>query len=626
MGNMFAVLTPLLHGLVKLAGLTPQTIEIEPGTWMKIWVPKDIVTKKDGKIIYVPPTKPAVVLLHSFAMDGLEKLRVENVIVVGLSYGGMVGFKMAKLYPKLVKSFVASGTVIEMTESISLEAYKRLDITSWSDLLMPETATFTNRKERNELLASLVVPDEDAASDNYSQMIHMLWGDDDKIFNSDLARTMKQQLGENTTLDWIKDAGHLAPLEQPFAYNKRLKYVLEREAALNTFPETTTDANKTAALKTGIHKKAHNALILCLDNKVLSEVNKVDFVAGIWLKLETLYMTKSLANKLYLKKKLFTFYMHSGGGRIIGVIKDVAVLRSNSKGQGSSMHYEGHDNGDLLMSMSGEMFLEWIMNSDGSYHMTPRRDFLFDFKEFNGGTVLPSDNRACVLKRNLISLGTLDREGYTVKLWNGRIKVIKGSLMVFSGTMKENYEYSLDDLVASSEASFEKREVLGNKGLGKLEVCKNYVLGKSTRDFNNLCKESGISKHLTVAGTLQHNGLAERMNRSPSSALEKKKPMGKLKPRSIKCIFLGYPDGVKGCRLWRLDDVKPKIIISMDVVFNESLMYKDTLKGVGATDSRKKVEFEMELKGSKVEATVNPHTGENPGNEDKEQDNEEPQQ
>ncbi|GKE47914.1 hypothetical protein Tco_1479172, partial [Tanacetum coccineum] len=44
---------------------------------------------------------------------------------------------------------------------------------------------------------------------------------------------------------------------------------------------------------------------------VLREVDKEDYAAGVWLKLETLNMTKSLANKLYLKKKLFTFYMHS---------------------------------------------------------------------------------------------------------------------------------------------------------------------------------------------------------------------------------------------------------------------------------------------------------------------------
>ncbi|GKB31109.1 hypothetical protein Tco_0870510, partial [Tanacetum coccineum] len=84
------------------------------------------------------------------------------------------------------------------------------------------------------------------------------------------------------------------------------------EAALDPFPETMADAEKTAALKTDVYKKAHSALLLCLDNKVLREVNKEDSAAGVWLKLETLYMTKSLANKLYLKKKLFTFYMDSG--------------------------------------------------------------------------------------------------------------------------------------------------------------------------------------------------------------------------------------------------------------------------------------------------------------------------
>ncbi|GJX99982.1 hypothetical protein Tco_0357001 [Tanacetum coccineum] len=319
-----------------------------------------------------------------------------------------------------------------------------------------------------------------------------------------------------------------------------------------------TDANKTAALKMDIYKKAHSALLVCLDNKVLREINKEDSVVGVWLKLETLYMTKSLANKLYLKKKLFTFYMLSGKklsehiyefNKLIGDLANIDVdiddedqalmlltslpssydnfvetllygresltledvlsslnswelkkrtdakdngdalydhlkkdcpkrnkkkstrfVKKNAR-QGSSMHSEGYDNGDLLMAVSGERFLERIMDSGGSFHMMPKRDFLFDFREFNGGTILLCDNRACAikgtwkvrvqmkdglsfmlenvcyipnLKRNLISLGTLDREGYTVKLQNGRVKVIKGSLMVLSRTIKENYVYSLD--------------------------------------------------------------------------------------------------------------------------------------------------------------------------------------
>ncbi|KAK9060382.1 hypothetical protein SSX86_021086 [Deinandra increscens subsp. villosa] len=304
MGNVFVVLTPFIHGLVKLAGLTPQTIEIEPGTIMNIWVPKETVTKKNQTITYVPPTKPAVLFLHAFTMDGIHtwflqvfalsreyslyvpdllffggsitdrnerspsfqaefvakglgKLGVEKVTLVGLSYGGAVGFEMAKLYPKLVKAMVVSATVVELTESISLESYKQIGVTKWSEFLLPKTVEefrrlfsfgfhkfpafpdffcrdilqtmYHNRRERTELLESLVITDKDATTsyNNYSQEIHMVWGDDDKIFGLDLAMTMKTRLGNKTTLDLIKDAGHLLPIERPLCYNKRLKCILE---------------------------------------------------------------------------------------------------------------------------------------------------------------------------------------------------------------------------------------------------------------------------------------------------------------------------------------------------------------------------------------------------------------
>ncbi|GKD86191.1 ribonuclease H-like domain-containing protein, partial [Tanacetum coccineum] len=102
-----------------------------------------------------------------------------------------------------------------------------------------------------------------------------------------------------------------APTAREYAVSVNLTWL---GGCVRSIPENHrgTNAKKTAALKTDVYKKAHSALLLCLDNKVLKEVNKEDSAAGVWLNLETLYITKSLANKLYLKKKLFTFYMHSG--------------------------------------------------------------------------------------------------------------------------------------------------------------------------------------------------------------------------------------------------------------------------------------------------------------------------
>ncbi|GKD09204.1 retrovirus-related pol polyprotein from transposon TNT 1-94 [Tanacetum coccineum] len=79
------------------------------------------------------------------------------------------------------------------------------------------------------------------------------------------------------------------------------------DAALETLP-----ANMEAGEKVALMKKAHSTLILCLRDRVLRGVTKETTVAGIWTKLTSLYMIKSLANRLYLKKKLYTYYMSPG--------------------------------------------------------------------------------------------------------------------------------------------------------------------------------------------------------------------------------------------------------------------------------------------------------------------------
>jgi hypothetical protein len=64
--------------------------------------------------------------------------------------------------------------------------------------------------------------------------------------------------------------------------------------------------------KEEILEKTHSAIQLCLNNEVLCKVVEEDTAAKLWLKLESLYMTKSLTNRLYLKKRLATLHMHEG--------------------------------------------------------------------------------------------------------------------------------------------------------------------------------------------------------------------------------------------------------------------------------------------------------------------------
>nr|GEX87933.1 retrovirus-related Pol polyprotein from transposon TNT 1-94 [Tanacetum cinerariifolium] len=79
-----------------------------------------------------------------------------------------------------------------------------------------------------------------------------------------------------------------------------------------------------------------------------------------------------------------------------------------------------------------------------------------------------------------------------------KIKVINGSRVVLSGTRSDNCVYSLDGHAVAGElnASVEEKDSLAqlrtNNGL---EFCN--------REFKQLCIESGIARHLTVAGTPQ---------------------------------------------------------------------------------------------------------------------------
>ena len=61
-----------------------------------------------------------------------------------------------------------------------------------------------------------------------------------------------------------------------------------------------------------IDRKAKGLIRLCLADSILTNVMSEPTVTDLWQKLELLYQSKSLVNKLFLRKKLYNLRMHEG--------------------------------------------------------------------------------------------------------------------------------------------------------------------------------------------------------------------------------------------------------------------------------------------------------------------------
>lgn len=83
--------------------------------------------------------------------------------------------------------------------------------------------------------------------------------------------------------------------------------LLKALKGVNALPTTLSDDEKEDILE-----RAHSAILLCLADEVLREVADETTAPGLWLKLEKLYMTKSLTSRLYLKQRLYTLRMSEG--------------------------------------------------------------------------------------------------------------------------------------------------------------------------------------------------------------------------------------------------------------------------------------------------------------------------
>ncbi|KAE8719078.1 hypothetical protein F3Y22_tig00109978pilonHSYRG00092 [Hibiscus syriacus] len=110
----------------------------------------------------------------------------------------------------------------------------------------------------------------------------------------------------------------------------------------------------------------------------------------------------------------------------------------------------------------------WPLDLTCSHHMTPTREWFFDFKELKGGIVYTTNNSPLDtlgigsirlrnqdgsirtltsvhyvpdLMRNLISVGTLESKGLEMRAKDGIMRIISGALVIMKGIRKRNNVY-----------------------------------------------------------------------------------------------------------------------------------------------------------------------------------------
>lgn len=295
----------LLRKHYKACGLRPELIEIDSDTTMHCWTPTPPIA--EAGVWSVPNTKPALLFLQGFGPNALlcwenqiaafckdynvyvpdllffgestteskqrsetfqaecvgkmlQMLGVQNEVdVVGTSYGGMVAFRMAELFPEFVNKVVFSSSGICMSPENDEVLLKKHGFQHISQILIPSSvaevragiasACFKRpwlpdfvirdllkvlheqyRVERRQLLDGLVIGTQRAfpLPKLTQTRTLVLWGQHDEIFNVELAYKLQKHLGRTAEVVIMKNCGHVPQLENPKEYNRILQEFLAK--------------------------------------------------------------------------------------------------------------------------------------------------------------------------------------------------------------------------------------------------------------------------------------------------------------------------------------------------------------------------------------------------------------
>ncbi|XVF36708.1 hypothetical protein REPUB_Repub19eG0081300 [Reevesia pubescens] len=277
------------------SGLRSTITDLQDGTIMHCWVPK---TRKDSK--------PNLLLIHGFGANALwqwgdilrqmipyfnifipdllyfgdsyttrpersesfqaqcvmrvmEANSMRKLSLVGLSYGGFVGYSLAAQFSEAVERVVICCAGVCMEEKDLKEGVFRVsDLEEAARILVPQTPEKLREllgfslfkppplslvpscllsdfidvmcseytEEKKELIRAIPKDREISNIPRISQPTLILWGEYDQIFPLELGHRLKRHLGDNAHLVVIKDAGHAFNMEKPKEFYRHLKSFL----------------------------------------------------------------------------------------------------------------------------------------------------------------------------------------------------------------------------------------------------------------------------------------------------------------------------------------------------------------------------------------------------------------